>query len=263
MPRTTLRERVMALTDSQKISAAYKALLGIAESSTTRDFFEEPFKTGIIVTPDMVWRDGHAIPAIAPDIPVHTEEIEGEMLTFGTDGVVAYFQWLQLKPISGAPKAFYHSQLKNAITFNWDAAGSYVYRLKNQADFDIAFGIQDWVVDPVAGILTFYGSNLSSIGVAPETPPKISFYKYIGRTGFPTSSGEGGADIPLADVDTLLYRLGFPDHTARFEVRGGAGNKVYELPAIEGGGDKGKILLEENLNLTIDQLGIVDGGEHQ
>lgn len=253
----------MALTDSQKISAAYKALLGIAETSTTRDFFEEPFKTGTIVTPDMVWRDAAAIPATAPDIPVHAEEIEGETLVFGTDGVVAYFQWLELKPISGAPRAFYNKHLKDAITFNWDAAGSYVYKLRNQADFDIAFGVQDWVVDPVAGTLTFYGSNLSVIGVSPEQPPKISFYKYIGRRGFPTGGGEGGADIPLADVDTLLYRLGFPTHTARFEVRGGEGNKVYTLPAVEGGGDKGTVLLKENLNVTIDQLGIVDGGEHR
>lgn len=254
----------MALTDSQKISAAYKALLGIAETSTTRDFFEEPFKTGTIVTPDMIWRDAHAIPAIAPDIPVHTEEIEGEDIVWGTDGVVAYFQWLELKPIDGAPKAFYNQHLKNAITFNWDAAGSYVYRLRNQNNFDIAFGVQDWVVDPVAGVLTFYGNNLTAIGVSPAAPPKISFYKYIGRTGIPSGGGEGGGvDLPLADVDTLLYRLGLPSHTARFEVRGGAGNKIYTLPTIEGGGDRGKLLLEENLNTTIHQIGIVDGGEHQ
>lgn len=263
MPRTTLQERVMALTDSQKISAAYKALLGIAETSTSRDFFEEPYKTGTIVTPDMIWSDAHAIPAIAPDIPVHTEEIEGEMLTFGTDGVVAYFQWLQMKPISGAPKAFYNKHLKNAITFNWDAAGSYVYRLRNAADFDIAFGVQDWVVDPVAGTLTFYGNNLASIGVSSEAPPKISFYKYVGRSGISSSGGEGGVAIPIADIDTLLYRLGFPTHTARFEVRGGEGNKVYTLPSIDSGGDKGTVLLRENLNSTVDEIGVIDGGEHQ
>lgn len=254
----------MALTDSQKISAAYKALLGIAETSTTRDFFEEPFKTGKIITPDMIWSDAHAIPAVAPDIPVHTEEIEGEMLTFGNDGVVSFFQWLPLKPVTGAPKSFYNKYLKNAITFNWDAAGSYVYRLKNQANFDIAFGVQEWVVDPVAGTLTFYGTNLASIGVSPELPPKISFYRYVGRTGISSGGGEGGVAIPIADIDTLLYRIGFPDHTARFEVRGGEGYKVYTLPPITSAKlNRGTILVEENLNDTIDTIGVVDGGEHQ
>lgn len=251
----------MAMTDNQKISNVYKKLLGVAETSIDKAFFEEPFKTGIIVTPDMIWRDGAALPATAPDIQTHSEVLDGDTLVFGDDGVVRYMQELQLKPIDGAPKAFFHEQLKNAITFNFDPAGSYVFKLKNSAGFDIAFGIQDWVVDPVAGVLTFYGSNLASIGVSQAQPPKITFYKYIGRLGM--SSGDGsGADLPIADIDTLLYRMGYPTHLARFNVRGGAGTKVYELPSIDGDLSTGTVLLKENMNTAIDDIGIVDGGEH-
>ena len=251
----------MALSDSDKISSVYKKLLGLAETSTAKEFFEEPFKTGSIVTADMVWRDSAAIPATAPDISPTSQDLNGETYVFGDDGVIRYFYWMELKPVNGAPKAFYHENLKDAITFNFDPAGSYVFRLQNQSGFDIAFGVQDWVVDPVAGTLTFYGSNLSSIGIAPESPPKMCFYKYIGRKGFPTGDGSG-ADLPIADIDTLLYRMGYADHMARFAVRGGQGTKVYELPDIEGGGDNGTVLLEENLNRTIDAVGVVDGGEH-
>lgn len=253
----------MALTDSQKISAAYKALMGVAETSTARDFFEEPFKTSIVVTPDMIWQDAYLIPATAPDIPVYSEEIDGEMIDFGTDGVLAYYNWLSLRSVPGTAGSFYHPLLKNAITFNWDAAGSYVYRLRNQADFDIAFGSRDWVVDPIAGVLTFYGTNLGGIGVSSNNPPKISFYRYIGRVGFPSGEGGGGGDVdlPLPDTETLLYRLGAANQMARFAVRGGTGTKVYELPPIDGDQDTGRVLVEENLNTAINTFGVVDGGE--
>lgn len=252
----------MALSDSDKISSVYKKLLGIAETSTSKAFFEEPFTTGTPVTPDMVWRDAHAIPATAPDISPTYQDIDGEMVTFGMDGVVGYFQWLPLLPVDGSPKSFYHRFLKNAITFNFDPAGSYIYRLRNQAGFDIAFGVQDWVVDPIAGTLTFYGNNLGSIGVSPSQPPQISFFQYRGRTGFPSGGGAGGAELPIADIDTLLFKMGFPTHLARFEVNGGDGTTVYQLPPVEGGGQEGKLLLEENLNTTINTIGVVDGGEH-
>jgi len=243
----------MNLTDSQKISVIYKQLLGIAETSLDREFFQEPFKSGITVTPDMIWRDSGSIPDVAPDLPVALETVDGEVVRRGTSGVIAYYEKLQLNPIAGADKAYYHDQLKNAIPFNWDIAGSYRYYLYNSADTPIAFGVQDWSLDPVAGIVKFYGDAPSNVGITPTTPPKISFYRYIGRSG--------GTVLPLSDVDALLFRAGAASDTARFLVRGGTGETRYTLPAIDGALDDGVVLVEENLNSTIDDIGVIDGGE--
>jgi hypothetical protein len=252
----------MAMTDSQKTSNVYKKLLGVAETNTTKDFFEEPFQSSIIVTPDMIWRDAGDIPFPAPDI-TPTSQIDldtGETLVFGNNGgVVSYYLWVPLRPVSGSPKAFYHPVLRNAIPFNFDTNGTYAFRLRNSNNFDIAFGVQDWIVDPVAGTLTFYGSNLASIGVDVTHPPKITFYRYIGRTGLPTGSGTG-ADVPMPDSTILLYKTSQFSKQAQFVVNGAVGTSQYVLPAIPGKMSS-NVLLEDTLNQTVDAIGVIDGGE--
>jgi hypothetical protein len=251
----------MSLSDSQKIDTAYKHLLGVAETSTSKQFFEEAFATGQVVTPEQIWRDAAAIPAQAPNISPSLQDIgDGTMYVFGDEGIVRFFYQLVLQPVDGSPKAFYHPQLKDAIPFNYDSAGSYNYSLKNAANFNIAFGIQDWVVDPVAGVLMFFGSNLASIGISTTQLPKLSFFKYIGRKGFPTSTG-GGGSFPVTDDNVLLESISNPLKTAQFTVGGTAGNTTYILPGVNGGLRTGTLLLRENLNATINEIGIIDGGE--
>jgi hypothetical protein len=248
----------MAMTDSQKTSNVYKKLLGVAETDATKDFFEEPFQSSIIVTPDRIWRDAGDIPFPAPDI-TPTSQVDpdtGETLVFGNNGgVVAYYLWVPLKPVSGSPKAFYHPVLRNAIPFNFDVNGTYAFRLRNSNNFDIAFGVQDWIVDPVAGTLTFYGSNLASIGIDTTHPPKIAFYRYIGRTGFPA-----GNDTPMPDSTILLYKTSQSSKQAQFVVNGAVGTSQYVLPTIPGKMSS-NVLVEDTLNQTINAIGVIDGGE--
>ena len=253
----------MSMSDSQKISNVYKKLLGVAETNTSKQFFEEPFQSSIIITPNMIWRDAGSIPFPAPDI-TPTSQVDsdtGETLVFGTDGgVVAYYLWVPLRAVAGSPNAFYHPCLRNAIPFNFDTNGTYVYRLRNVNNFDIAFGIQDWLVDPAAGTITFYGASLGSIGVSALAPPKITFYRYIGRLGLPEGGGGGETSFPVPDSTILLSHASDSLKQAQLIIDGPRGTSKYHLPAISDPSMSTILVSEDNFNAVIDALGVVDGG---
>ena len=250
----------MSMTDSQKIDFAFKLLLGVADTSTDRQFFEEPLPSGMIITPDMIWTNASYIPAVAPNITPSLQDLGGTSYVYGDYLVVRFFFNLPLLPVLGSPNAFYHEQLKDAIPFNYDPAGSYNYSIKNSSNFNIAFGVQDWMVDPVAGTLTFFGANLASVGISATQPPMISFFKYIGAKGFPAGGGGGSsAGLPIDDANVLLVSDINPLSTAQLLVGGGEGNVKYTLPSVSG--NAGTVLLRETLNTTIEALGVIDGGE--
>jgi hypothetical protein len=255
----------MALTQAQEISFVFKKLLGVAETNTNKQFFEEPFQSSILITPNMIWYDAGQIPFPAPTItPVSQIDPQtGLPLVYGDSGVVRYYLWAPLLAVPGSPNAFSHPCLCNCIPFNFDASGSYVYRLRNYNNFDIAFGVQDWIVDPVAGTLTFYGSNLSSIGVSAAHPPLMTYYRYIGRLGIPgggsDTGGEGSLDLPIIDDNILLQSATNPLVTAQLVVEGSSsGNSVYRLPVMTG--KHGELVADITLNEIIDAIGVVDGG---
>ena len=250
----------MALTQAQEISRVFKQLMGVSETSTSRQFFEEPYQSSIIVTPSMIWYDAGQIPFPAPTInPVsQVDPVTGLTLTYGDSGVIRYYLWVPLEPVPGASNSFFHPCLRNAIPFNYDINGSYVYRLRNSNNFDIAFGTQDWLVDPVAGTLTFYGSNLSSLGISPSSPPLFTYYRYIGRLGIPSGGGGGTIGLPITDDNILLQSATNPSATAQLIVNGPAGNSTYRLPGVNG--MNATIVTDKTLNAVIDALGVVDGG---
>lgn len=249
------------LTQAQEISNVFKKLLGVAETNTNKQFFEEPFQSSIIVQPSMIWYDAGQIPLPAPSItPVsQVDPATGLTLAYGDSGVVRYYLWVPLQAVPGSPNAFHHPCLRNAIPFNFDASGSYVYRLRNSNNFDIAFGSQDWLIDPVAGTLLFYGSNLSSLGISAANPPLLTFYRYIGRLGIPESGGGSGLDLPVSDSNILLSSSTSPTATAQLIVNGPPGNSVYRLPSVAN--MNATLLTDATLNAVLDALGVVDGGE--
>ena len=100
---------------------------------------------------------------------------------------------IELEEVSGSNGAAYQGPLvngvrllENIIPFNFNSATdntSYAYTLyKNDGTTEIPFGTGEWVIDHNSGVITFY--DLSGIsGVASGTPPKITFYKYVGTIG--------------------------------------------------------------------------------
>lgn len=157
----------MALTDSMKSSNLFKQKMGVSETRTARDFFEEPFLSRQTVLPTQVWNQADLIPAVAPV----------GMTNGQTIGVVQRLIDRTMTAVPGTTNAFYLADAVDVIPFNWDSAGSYNYTVKSSTDASIAFGLGDWILDTNSGVLSFYGT------VPPNMPPKISFYKYVGTKG--------------------------------------------------------------------------------
>jgi len=166
----------MALTTDQKSSFLFKQAQGVAETTTSKDYFEEPKKGRAIVFNDEVWVQSGDIPQTAPTLT------DGQ-----TSGVVQRFVARSMTAIAGVSSAFYLEELKDSIPFNF-GDGTYNYAITNSSGQAIAFGQGDWVVNNAAGTLTFYGTVPSGM------PPKISFYKYVGTKGIST-----GDFIPVTE----------------------------------------------------------------
>ena len=159
-------------TTDQKSDLLFKKYLGKGSSGTSSLYFNEPFDGRSAVFPVQIWQDQSLIPLSAAPVPNVVEQV--------TD--------LTLTQVPGQPFAFYSSQLRDAIPFNYDtASGSYVPTVKKSSDNStIAFGQNDWVIDIEAGQLTFYAGLPT--GVSGAQPPKVTFWKYIGGKGLPTGS---------------------------------------------------------------------------
>jgi hypothetical protein len=173
----------MGLSPEEKSSRLFKKSFGAAETLLARDFFEEPKLGNNNILPSQIWSDANNIPYTAPTLS------DGQ-----SEGVVKYYELLELTHISGSQDLAYSDDtLKDTIPFNY-SDGSYNYALfKNDGTTQIPFGQGDWLVDTSAGVLTFYGTLPS--GVNASSPPKISFYQYIGDKGLVQSGATSGINV--------------------------------------------------------------------
>lgn len=167
------------ITEQEQAEVVYKMLQGKASTNANRTASEEPLPSGLILTPQNFWFDAEAIPSIAPTL---TDQSTWSVTA--ANGVVQqilkYFIAEPLTPVIGSANAFYSSNLRDSIPFNYDPAGSYLYVLKDATHTALAFGLNNWVVDNQAGVLTFYDGVPAGITL----PLTIAFYKYIGRKSF-------------------------------------------------------------------------------
>ena len=206
----------MALTDSQKTSFVFKkAVSQVSETSTSRDFFEEPYSGRDIVLPSQVWNQASSIPNAAPTLS------DGQ-----SSGVVTRYIDKSMSAVAGASNAFYLAELVDAIPFNYGDGTSYLYGLKTSTGSTIPFGSGDWVVNNASGTLLFYGSLPS--GVSASTPPKISFYRYTGTKG--VGSGSGG--IALTDLSVGAEGTASGDGAIAYDNT--TGEFTYTPPDLSG-----------------------------
>lgn len=166
-------------TTDQKADLLFKKFFGKGSSGQTLQYFNEPITGNQSVFSSQIWTDSDQIPDVAQNIP----------------GVLEQIQDLSLIAIPGQTNAYYHPQLKNSIPFNFSDNGSYIPVLKTQTNQIIVFGQNDWVIDIATGMLTFYAGVPA--GVNPANPPKITFWKYIGRIGLNDISSESFRDMVI------------------------------------------------------------------
>jgi hypothetical protein len=164
------------LTDTQIITFLNKKYFGVADTEGNRRPFEEPFPAKQLVFNTQIF--SQTIPVINP--------LNFSFPSGTINGVIQVFVKESLFPVPGAPNAFYSPALIDSIPFNYSSNGTYNYELfKNNGIDQIGFGVNDWIVDNSGGTLRFF--NGMPAGVSSGSPPKISFYKYIGTKG--VSSG--------------------------------------------------------------------------
>jgi len=113
-----------------------------------------------------------------------------------------------------------HRVLRDTIPQDF-GDGTYNCKLYKQNGDRIYFGDGDWILDPHSGVITFYGNLPSS--VSSILPPKITFYRYIGKKGLntshtPTGNVGIGTKLPLVSLDidrTDCIRIPVGDNSQR------------------------------------------------
>jgi len=191
----------MALTTAQQALLLFKKWLGVGQSTIAREFYQEPYIGKSAILASQVWQESDQIPLT----PVGFSA-SGQII-----GVVQYFQDLALTQVAGLTStgSFYSSNLVDAIPFYYGGSGGYNYTLKNSTSSSISFGVNDWIVDGDAGLLTFYN------GVPSNMPPLITFYKYVGLHGV------GGSSISASYAATASIAT-----SASYALNGGGGSVI-------------------------------------
>lgn len=199
------------LTTEQKAGQLYKHFLNVSDTRDTRDFYEEAIQSSFCIRPDQLLMYGDEIPR--GENPDTVEKIrnlkDGEYYNWQKDEttvihVVQYHENYPLKKIDdGTDNAFKlvddnGNLIQNVIPFNY-YRDLYNYELKTNAangSKKIYFGVGDWVLDTFSGVLKFYGDVPP--GVDHNNPPVISFYQYVGGTGFRQDTfGYDGVIVPI------------------------------------------------------------------
>jgi hypothetical protein len=146
----------------------FKKGLGLGTAWSGFPFFSEPLKGRVFVVPTQIWKDADLIPinVTAPHV---------------SQGVIQRVNNYPLVQVGGTTQAFSGALLVDAIPFNWGTGTGYNYDIRDSTSTQITFGTNDWIIDTEAGILSFNSSVPSNM------PPTISFYRYSGAKGLPST----------------------------------------------------------------------------
>lgn len=200
----------MSFTTSEQVALLYKKLLGAPSTLETTEFFSEPSRPARPAVFQSQFLS-EKIPDVAPsDLAAATLDDVGAPLAGSLAGktsmladgaMVRRYLKVALTAIPGTQENAYECALdathgrvlQDAIPFNYDSNGSYLYTVyKNDGVTEIPFGSGSWLLDTESGVLTFYARE-NVTGVSAALPPKISFFRYVGQKGAATSEATAAA----------------------------------------------------------------------
>lgn len=234
-----------AFSTEEKVSLLIKKNLGKPSTDPNLAFFSEPsFDSRPRVFTNQIF--SNAIPTTRPTTgwagTGETNNVPGDLSDGETSvhsgGVLKfYYKWPLEQVTNGNDSAFKAEDddgvnpLQGSIPFNYDPAGGYgvkLYRRDGESPGNRIFdGTGEWVVDPDAGILTFYEAADVSGFVDGESPPFLSFYRYVGATGLsaatPWTSTSDGIHYDEGSAPTVMIGVTTPSDAAlALEVEGDA-----------------------------------------
>lgn len=198
------------------------------------------------ILPQQIWRDGALIPGSPDDLSFKLPETENGCLvrySYFNDGatsrpLVKKIEKLPLYKIDGTNDSYYNEELVNLIGREFDndptdIKKSWQYTLYSDST-QLAYDAGSPIIDISTGVLKFRNSDF--VESITEQVFYISFYKYIGRTGFLGSVDSeqdlyGGIDIPFRD-DVKHFKDSTNDgRTLTIKVEGYEGNTIYVMPS--------------------------------
>lgn len=199
------------LSTEQKTSQLYKHFLNVSDTRDSRDFYEEAIQSSFCIRPDQLLMYGDEIPRGTDERTVNIIRNlkDGEYYDWQKDEttiihIVQYHENYPLQKIDdGTDNAFKlvdenGNPIQNIIPFNY-YRDLYNYDLRTNhahGNKKIYFGVGDWVLDTYSGVLKFYGDVPD--GIDHNNPPTISFYQYVGGTGFRQDTfGYDGVIVPI------------------------------------------------------------------
>lgn len=241
--KNTNNHRTMtSFTTDEKVSSLFKKMVGKPSTNTALQFFSEPsLNSRPSVFPNQVFRQ--TIPSTRPttgwDIQTNLpgNMSPGDTSTHDSAVLKYYYKWELEKVTNGNDMAYKakdengQNPLAGSIPFNLDSAGGYGLRLFRRTNgapgSRIYDGTGDWVVDPDAGVLTFYEYADVSAYVSENNPPYLSFYRYVGEKGLgsasPWSQVSDGIKYNVANATVLVGRDASESSGAyKLEVHGDA-----------------------------------------
>jgi len=256
---------------------------------------EEPeLMMGRRILPQQIWRDGSLIPGSPNDIEFTTsvEEDDGSSVAYfyfknGSTvlPLIKKIEHLPLQKVEGTKDTYFNKELINLIGREFDSdpndkTKSWQYTIYSE-DTPLAYDAGKPIIDIATGVLRFRSEEF--VANIKDDKFFISFYKYVGRTGFLGSENNeqdsySGIDIPFRDDIKHFKDADDDKRTSTFRLEGEEGNTVYILPSASGKynsnniwvNDKGEtqpldskvgtVVLQENYQDTDWEIGLHNGG---
>ena len=193
----------MAITTQQIAERLLKKSQGLVDTKFPlgeRGITEEGVGTYNLVKPNDIWIDANAIPSTPPVL------LDGQ-----SSGVVRYYDKLQLVVVDAGTSVSFKSpngETQDMVTGRF--AFEYTPKIYSTNGAVRVFN-GDWMIDAETGVITFYNINDPNIGavINAENPPRISFYKYIGKKGFNELSVDGYLKEPISlsylELNNLIF----------------------------------------------------------
>jgi len=193
----------MAVTTKQIAERLLKKSQGLVDTKYDlgeRGITEEGVGTYNLVKPNDIWIDANAIPSTPPVL------LDGQ-----SSGVVRYYDKLQLVVVDAGTSVSFKSpngETQDMVTGRF--AFEYTPKIYSTNGAVRVFN-GDWMIDAETGVITFYNINDPNIGavINAENPPRISFYKYIGKKGFNELSVDGYLKEPISlsylELNNLIF----------------------------------------------------------
>lgn len=153
--------------------SAYKHSVDKPHTGNGIAFYEEPGRTSHRVDLDAIWTDSKYIPIVAPEL----DEAGFYTVTEGSLSlkILQRLEDIPLDKVDGTEATYKSVYLVDSIFPSYGTG--YSIKITDWNYEEIPFGLNQWVIDPDNGEITFLGGWPEGY----QENPRISFYRYVGR----------------------------------------------------------------------------------